>query len=275
MNRSSLFLTGLLLAGCFDSDSTTPPTLRDCFEVDAVGCCGSVQMRVPIEDVCPAGTAAEGACRTAGCETSCTTPLVCRADVGGACCGDTVFNTSCDSCPAGSIPQTSCIGNFPTDCGCDDGRRRFIPPPIDGGAGGAPIADAGLMPEPPSTCFEDLGGGCCGAPVAMGPCGCPAGTLIDDECSDFGGAGDRIVESCRVGTEGGCCGAFVEPNACGICPEGTVRESLCGDAGGEPRPFIECRIDVGGGCCGEVVSPDSCGGCPLGSVTSDFCDAVL
>ncbi|MEM9864787.1 MAG: hypothetical protein AAF938_24515 [Myxococcota bacterium] len=246
---------------CFDSGGSES-VLRDCLEVDSVGCCGAVSERRPVEESCPAGTVGAGECRSAGCDPTCT-PLECRVDVGDACCGARVSNTSCESCPAGSIPASSCTGDFPTECGCDDRIRRR--PSTDAG----PVVDAGapdaFFGDPPS-CFEDIGGGCCGDSVPMDACGCPPGSIMASECLEL----QPATEFCFAAVDGVCCREeLIRANACGFCPEGAVFESMCA------LGSLRCRVDLGGGCCGSQVLGDPCdGGCPPGTVPEDSCGAV-
>lgn len=231
-------------------------------------------------------------CRVSGCEDPCEVPLNCVLDLGEGCCGAPVFSERCDVCPMGSRPASSC-GGFVPGCGC---AEATLIPPED---------DAEAPRRPPAECYEDFGGGCCGNAIAVeGECGCPAGTVLFGECSNF--ASDDAffpAEACRVTFGEGCCGEVVERNSCGECPAGTVDESACdrfrpsggeappsdpadppadagsdgGDAGvpesdaGAPPIRAVCYEVDADGCCGAEVEIDFCTGeCPPGSTMDCF-----
>lgn len=272
MTHSALtftFVSALAFGGCFTGEPEPDPCAetRRCVSADALGCCDGGGREVSVcQDSCPAGTIEENACRTAGCGMGCDTPLSCRVDYGSACCGEAVFTTSCDACPAGSVEASTCTADYPAECGCD-GIRAFRPP-----------ADQEAV-APPSECFEDLGGGCCGAFVSAAVCGaCPSGTVDQFTCDMM--SGDRFAPppvSCREDLGGGCCGAEVAPNACTAgCPAGSVEASTCEDVSADRAAFPEpaiCFELTSDGCCGEPVEASACGGCPDGaSTTCDACE---
>lgn len=266
--RHTILFAVLCSVGCFQShpigdDDACP--LRDCFAVDAIGCC-SEPMRVSACELCPTGTVEQSACRVSGCGTpTCEFPLECRQDFGDGCCGAAVFNESCAICPGGSVSARECVADYPDECGCDDTIRPLVPP----------------------GCYADLGGGCCdyGIMVPLNSCGlCPAGSLGEFECTFAGGP---PMDTCFEDLGDGCCGAPTMTNACGFCAPGNLSEEECAAMAGAPMddeadpapgrpidpeepPRPECRVDLRDmrdGLCGCVVDEElnACGECPAGS----------
>ena len=273
MNHSALilsFASVLAFAGCFTGTSEPDPCAdtRRCVAADEVGCCVGAGRDISVcQDSCPADMIEETECRMAGCGMGCETPLWCRVDYGSSCCGETVFTTSCDACPAGSVEASACAADYPAECGCGGIIRAFRAPDAEG-------AIAATL-----ECFEDLGGGCCGAFVVLSSCGeCPAGTLDQFNCDM---AADRIAPpavTCREDLGGGCCGSEVAPNACSAeCPAGSIEASSCEDISAGDRAFpgpAACFLLNAEGCCGEPVAATACGVCPEGATSiCDPCEA--
>lgn len=240
-------------AGCFESHgplSAPCEVQRPCFDVDALGCCDNdrVTLRSTCE-VCPAGTVDPVVCRRAGCDVPplCDSPLACVQDLGAGCCGLPIRNDSCETCPAGSITHDRC-DQYQPECGCDD-IRRVIPPLCvrevvdgccdfndtqemsvcgcpDGYVNGLGCRDDGA---PMFGCAQDLGAGCCGA-ATVSACGaCRAGTVPEEECTDFSD-GDRdvpAIPTCYARLEDGGCGCPTDPNTCGGCPEDSIPGFEC------------------------------------------------
>lgn len=279
----------LLTAGCFSSKPPRCDAQKTCFAADSLGCCTGSGVDVSVCEACPEGRIERTECRTSGCDDPCEVPLNCVQDLGDACCGAPVFSESCDVCPMGSRPASTC-GSFVPECGCAE--ATLLPPEDE--------ADREAPRRPPVECYENLGDGCCGNVVGSeGECGCPAGTVTLEECGSFASPDAFFpAEVCRLNFGMGCCGDVVERNACsGECPAGSVIESECdrfrtgggeappsdpadppeedagpadagvpeADAGAPPIRAVCYEVDADG-CCGAEVEIDFCtGDCPPGS----------
>lgn len=196
------------------------------------------------------------------------------ADALGCCEGRGTEVSVCDACPSGMIERSECRVT-----GCDD-----------------PC-------EVPLDCRQDLGEGCCGAPVFSESCDvCPMGSRPASECSagfvptcgcaetvdsDAGapadaGPAERPADPappvmCYRDLGEGCCGDLVgEPTRCG-CPEGSILEYECSSfpAPGLVPPAEVCRAVISDGCCGGIVERNACSGeCPAGSVPESSCAEI-
>ena len=201
----------------------------------------------------------------------CDATKTCFAADSLGCCdpGGTEVSV-CDACPDGMIERASC-----RVAGCDD-----------------PC-------EEPLNCVQDLGEGCCGAPVFSDSCDvCPMGSRPAAECAAGfvptcgcaeatrdGGAGRPAEDAdlappaaCFQDLGEGCCGGYVgEPTRCG-CPEGSVYEYECGSFAVMDafRPPLEnCREVVFDGCCGAIVERNACSlECPIGSIEESVCGEI-
>lgn len=204
-----------------------------------------------------------------GCFTASTTPedrclerQVCApVDSLGCCDGVGSEISVCESCPAGTVTESSC-----RTTGCTTGC------------------------ETPIACRVDVGAGCCGDAVFTTSCDtCPAGSVPADSCTDsFPSCGCddarriRAPEedpapppACRADLGNGCCGEIVGSEGMCGCAPGSIRESDCGQIDGDAEaPGIiapSCFADLGGGCCGDSVDSVACGMCPEGSVPASEC----
>lgn len=191
------------------------------------------------------------------------------ADSLGCCDGAGTEVSVCDACPGGMIERASCRVT-----GCED-----------------PC-------EEPLNCVQDLGDGCCGAPVFSESCDvCPMGSRPAAECAagfiptcgcaeaTADGAGPPaeadIAEppaACFQDLGEGCCGSYVgEPTTCG-CPTGSIYEYECVSfvaADAIVPPMEDCRAVISEGCCGGIVERNACSlECPAGSVVESACGEI-
>lgn len=190
------------------------------------------------------------------------------ADALGCCDGAGTDVSVCDACPSGMIERSEC-----RVAGCED--------PCD----------------VPLDCRQDVGDGCCGAPVFSESCDvCPMGSRPASTCSagflpacgcaetvdrDAGRPAEDIAEpisNCFQDLGEGCCGGYVgEPTSCG-CPTGSIQEYECTSFAVMDAlvpPAENCRAVISEGCCGGVVERNACTlECPIGSVPESVCGEI-